>query len=91
MQPLRSPAERKTGKFEFRAAAAIDRPILAPREDARAIHARAQLWVAGQALDAEAARQEKWSPRRRLAIIVGGSLALWIGLACAGWLLLHSV
>jgi hypothetical protein len=91
MQPLRSPAERNTGQFEFRTDAAIDRPILAPRQDARAIHARAQLWVAGQALDAQAAQQEKWSLRRRLAIIIGGSLALWSGLAYAGWLLLSSI
>jgi len=89
MQPLRS-AERKTVKFELRTATTLDRPILHPRQDARALRARAQLWVAGQTLDADPAAREHWSLRRRLAIIVGGSLALWAGLILGGWLLIRS-
>ena len=89
MQPLRSPAERNTGKIE-RAATTVDRPTLHPREDARALHTRARVYVAKQALDAHPAQHEHWSLRRRLAIIIGGSLALWCGIAFGGWLLVRS-
>lgn len=90
MQPLRSPAERRTGKFELRTVATPDRPIPRSQQDARALHARAQLWVAAEILDADQAAQDHWSARRRLAVIIGGSLALWTGLIFGGWLLIRS-
>jgi len=89
MHPLPSPAVRKVGKLELRSVTIADRPVLHPRQDARALHARARLWVAGENFDAAPAAREHWSLRRRLAIIVGGSLALWGGLIYGGWLLIQ--
>jgi hypothetical protein len=92
MTPQRRMAERlQPASFEAPATKAARKLVYAPpEEDARKLQARAEAWVAGRALDQEAAVKDKWSARRTLVLVIGASTVLWGGIAMAGWLLVSS-